>query len=179
MELKIIQGFATCIRSEIKKPMDENKNAVVPPETELDPIAAKDVEIAKLKDDLKNYRNVALKRLGKLPGDAEFMGGQGTEISVEEQVKMALLDHEITRAQQDKETEIRRMAKENAELKLALKNRPGQSISGGSGEGSSVEVKDNVFTEAQLADLRARATRLKSDPEKFIEQAKKNLNSRR
>ena len=39
--------------------------------------------------------------------------------------------------------------------------------------------EDNVFSEAQLADLRARATRIKADPEAFIAKAKENLSKSR
>lgn len=145
----------------------------------VDALAARDAEIAKLKEDRDNYRNVALKRLGKLPGDAGFLEGadEKTGLTVEEQVKKTLLEREIAKAEADKETENRRLAKENAELRLALKNRPGASLGGDSG--TSTEVKDNVFSEAQLADLRKRAERLKADPEKFIEAAKRNLSNRR
>jgi hypothetical protein len=159
---------------------DENKSEVVE-ETETiveeDPITKKDEEIAKLKEERDNYKNVALKRLGKLPGDAEFLADGTTELSVAEQVKIALLDKEIEKANQDKEAEARRLAKENAELRLALKNRPGQSIGGDSG--ASAEVKDNVFSPEQIADLKKRAERLKADPEKFVENAKQNLLRRR
>ncbi len=54
-----------------------------------------------------------------------------------------------------------------------MKNRPGDSI-GGEG-GTIVEVKDNVFSAAQLDALRKKAIALKADPEKFIEKAKANL----
>ena len=140
----------------------------------VDALAAKDTEISKLKSDLENYKNVALKRLGKLPGDADFAAGEnGTELSVAEQVRIALMDNEINKAQTDKDNEIIRIAKENAELRLALKNRPGGAL--GNSSGSSAEVKDNVFSPAQIESLRERAARLNADPEKFIDAAKKNL----
>lgn len=157
---------------------------VVPPVVETpvveeDPIAAKDAEIARLTEDRDNYKNVALKRLGKLPGDAEFIGNKGNgELSVEEQIRLALLDKEIEATKKSKEVETARIVKENAELRLALKNRPGASIGGGSG--TELEVKDNVFSEAQLADLKKRAERLKvKDVNAFIETAKQNFLKRR
>lgn len=141
-----------------------------------DAIAAKDEEIAKLKEDRDNYKNVALKRLGKLPGDAEFLEGvdEKSGLTVEEQVKKTLLDREIARKESDKDNEAKRLARENAELKLALKNRPGGSMGGDSG--SSSEVKDNVFSAAQIEELKARAKRLNADPIAFIQKAKDNLN---
>jgi hypothetical protein len=131
-------------------------------------ITQKDEEIAKLKEDLENYRKVALKRLGKLPGDAEFLTGQTESgLTVQEEVTKALLE----------DKEIKRIAKENAELKLALKNRPGAGV-GGDGGGGGAEVKDNTFSASQITELRAMATRLGADPEKFIAQAKINLQRR-
>lgn len=143
--------------------------------------AAKDTEIVKLKEERDNYKNVALKRLGKLPGDAEFMAGgadEKTGLTVEEQVRMALLEREIASKEQAREAELKKLATENAELKLALKSRPDGAIASGSGSNSNVSVKDPVFTDEQIADLRARATRLNADPEKFIENARKNFLSR-
>jgi hypothetical protein len=130
---------------------------------EVDQLALRDEKISKLEEERDNYKAVALKRLGKLPGDAEFLGGDdGKEMSVAEQIRIALLDKEIESEKKAKDEETKRLVRENSELKLALKNRPNQS-------------KDNVFSAAQLEDLRQRAIRLKADPEKFIENAKKNL----
>lgn len=157
---------------------DENEGVVVPAETiveEVDIITKKDEEIAKLAEERDNYKKVALKRLGKNPADAEFLGEDGKDIqsAIEEAVRLQLLDSEIARKGQEREAEIKRMAKENSELRLALKNRPGASIGGDSG--ASSEVKDNVFSPQQLEALKQKALRLKADPEKFIESAKQNL----
>lgn len=153
------------------------KGEVVVPVIEIDPITKLEEENAKLIEERDNYKAVALKRLGKLPGDAEFLDTTGNgELSVAEQVRLALLDREIATNEKAKKDETARLVKENSELRLAIKNRPGGSI-GGEG-GSGAEVKDNVFSEAQIAVLRQTASRLKADPEKFIEQAKKNLQAR-
>lgn len=128
-------------------------------------------EKVKLMEERDNYKAVALKRLGKLPGDAEFLGDK--DLTVAEQVKLILLDKEIDSKEKAERDEKAKLIRENSELKLALKNRPGGSI-GGEG-GTIVDVKDNVFSEAQLAELRKKALALKADPEKFIERAKANL----
>lgn len=155
------------------------EDARVAAETAIDPIALKDEQIAKLQEERDNYKAVALKRLGKLPGDADF-GKDNEGLSVAEQVRMALLDREIDLETKKKEEETRRIVKENAELRLALKNRPEQdSIGGGSGSESSVEVKDNVITDQQRVALTAQAQRLGADPEKFIASFKKNLTQRK
>lgn len=162
----------------------ENKDKdgnVIPPVVEIDVIAEKDAKISKLEQDLANYRNVALKRLGKLPGDTDFVKGadETTGLTVEETIRKTLLEGEYAKTTAEKDEVARKLQKENSELKLALKNRPETSI-GGSGEGSSVVVKDNVLTEEQEKEILKRAEMLKvKDPQAFLEQAKKNLLQKR
>ncbi len=158
---------------------EENKGVEEVPVIEQ-PVEKTELELAlerakKAEEERDNYKAVALKRLGKLPGDAEFLDKDGNgELSVAEQVRLALLDREVEKARAEEVAARDKLIKENNELRLALKNRPGSSI-GGNGGGSSVETKDNIFSEAQLQALRAKAQRLKADPEKFIQQAKDNL----
>lgn len=141
--------------------------------------AAKDEEIKKLRDERDNYRAVALKRLGKLPADSEFLGEGGKEIEglIADKVREALIDKELAAKEREKDDNLKKLTRENAELKLAIKNRPGSSI--GAGGAETLEVKDNVFSAEQIASLREKAIRLKADPEKFIENAKKNFQARR
>lgn len=141
----------------------------------IDELTQRDEEIAKLKDELNNYKNVALKRLGKLPGDVDFIeeDSSKTGLTIEEIVKRTLLDREITKKEQEKEQEMRRIIRENTELKLSLKNKPGNGVGSDSGQGNA--VKDNTFSQVQLDSLNARAKLLKLDPVKFIEKTKINL----
>lgn len=158
---------------------DEKKDVVAEPAA-ADPITAKDEQIAKLTDSLANYKHVALKRLGKLPGDADFLAGadEKTGLTVEETVKKTLLEGEYNRVLTEKDTISRNLVKENNELRLALKNRPESALGGGGGE--NLEVKDNVLSEQQIANLKARAERLKvKDVDAFIATAKKNLQNHR
>lgn len=160
--------------------MAEEKGAeVVVTDTVVDPIAEKDIIIGKLQSDLDNYKNVALKRLGKLPGDADFVAGvdEKTGLTIEETVRLTLIQDKLIKTEEERNDDIKKVQRENSELKLALKNQPG-SGQGGSGSSTGPEVKDNVFSEAQLADLRARAVRIKADPEAFIAKAKENILSR-
>lgn len=143
---------------------------------EANPLKEKDEEIARLKEDRDNYKAVALKRLGKLPGDAEFLGNE--KLSVAEQVRLALLDKEIDAAEKAKEDETKALVRKVSELTLALKNRPNQAT-GGEGGGSAIEVKDNVFSAEQINELKKKALRLKADPDKFVENAKKNFLAKR
>jgi len=154
------------------------EEAKIAAELANDPLTKLQEENARLSEERDNYKAVALKRLGKLPGDADFLNKDGgEELSVAEQVRLQLLDREIQKTREAETKEIERIRRENAELRLAAKNRPGSSIGGG-GSGSSVEVKDNVFSEAQLSFLRAKALKLKADPEKFIQSAKDKLINR-
>jgi hypothetical protein len=161
--------------AKVKAEADAKAKAEEEANAPLKALAERDEQIAKLKEERDNYKNVALKRLGKLPGDAGFIetADEKTGLTVEETVKKTLLEREIAQAEAVKEAENQKLAKENVELRLALKNRPQASNGGGGGE--SLEVKDNVLSEQQIEVLRQKAIRLKADPEKFIETAKKNL----
>jgi hypothetical protein len=151
---------------------------MTPEEIANSPLTKLQEENARLLEERDNYKAVALKRLGKLPGDAEFLDKDGNgEMSVAEQVRIALLDREIAKNQEAKEAENQRLIRENSELRLAIKNRPGSSGIGGD-SGSSAAVKDNTFSEAQIAAMTARANRLKIDPTTYINNAKNNLNNR-
>lgn len=167
--------------------MDDKKkdDVVVPP---VDPVIpetpVEDPELVKireerdkLKEERDNYKQVALKRLGKLPGDAEFLDGEGKSLlTVEEQVKAILLDKEDKKLKDAEAARTVAMAREISELKIALKNRPGASLGGDSG--ASADVKDNILTVDQTEALKRRALQLGLDPVKFVENAKKNLSKR-
>lgn len=142
-----------------------------------DKLAERDAEITRLTEERDNYKAVALKRKGKLSEDDEFFNKEGLDEFIKDKVVEALSDKEVARAQAEREAEIKRITKENAELRLAIKNKPGSSIGGGGG--SEIETKDNVFSPEQLKSLEARAILLKADPQKFIENAKRNLLNRR
>lgn len=158
---------------EAKRVAEEQVDA----QAETDALTTLQAENARLIEERDNYKNVALKRLGKLPGDAAFLDKDGDgEMSVAEQVRIEILNREIDKNKVAEAAEIERIKKENSELKLAIKNRPGSSIGGSSGAVS--EIKDNVFSVDQLLDLKKRAERLKVDPEKFIANAKINFQKR-
>lgn len=133
-----------------------------------------EAENLKLKEERDNYKKAALTRMGKMKNDSEvFAGGEDIQAYIQEEIKSALLDKEIAIKEEQRHAEINRLAKENAELKLTVKNRPGTSFGGSTG--SSTEVKDNMFSPEQLVTLIAKAKRLNTDPEKFIESYKNNL----
>ena len=145
---------------------------------EVDPLAEKDAEIARLVEERDNYKNVALARKGKLADDDDFFTKPGIDEFIKDKVLEALSDKEIAQAQAAKDAEIKRLVRENNELRLANKNKPETSIGGGDGGGT--EVKDNVFSADQVKSMEQRAKTLGLDPQKFIENAKRNfLNNRR
>lgn len=160
----------------------ENKdgNVIVNMVVETDPIIEKDAQIAKLTVDLDNYRRVALKRLGKLPGDSDFLedADKKTGLTVEEQIAKALLEKEVQSYMSEKDSLIKKQSKELSELRLALKNRPETNSAGSGSTDATVTVKDNLISEAQKATLTATAKSLHLDPDKFIERFKANLLAR-
>ena len=150
------------------------EEAKVNAEIAADPLTKLQEENIRLSEERDNYKAVALKRLGKLPGDADFLDKNGNgELSVAEQVRIQLLEREVEKNKEAEKFEIERMRRENAELRLAIKNRPGSSMGSDSGQGQ--DPKDNTFSVQQLEALKAKALRLKADPEKFILAAKQNL----
>ena len=159
--------------AEAKALADAEAAKLIEEQVMLDPLKQKDEEIAKLTQERDNYKAVALKRKGKLAEDDEFFAKEGLDEIIKDKVAEALAEKEISRAQAEKEAQLKQIIKENSELKLALKNKPGNSVGGGSG--ATVEVKDNVFSAEQLVELKKKAIRLKVDPDKFIESAKKNF----
>lgn len=160
---------------ELARVAEEEKIAA---EIAENPLTKLQERLAKAEEDRDNYKAVALKRLGKLPGDDDFASrGESAELSVAEQVRIALLDREVEEVRKAEKAENARLIRENSELRLAIKNRPGSSGIGGD-SGSSSTVKDNTFSEAQIAALTAKALRLKADPVKFIQNAKDNLTKR-
>lgn len=176
--------------------MDEKEKAAIEAKAAADKAAAEAAEIPpaptaeelelialreraeKAEADRDNYKNVALKRLGKLPGDAQFLSEEeeNGQLTVSEQVKKALLDKEIADIRRAEDNRTKQILRENAELKLALKNRPGAPLGGDSG--ASAEVKDNILSVEQIETLKKRALQLRVDPEKFIESAKRNLSKK-
>lgn len=141
---------------------------------EKDALTLAQEKIAKIEAERDNYKKVALQRKGKLPADEEFFKAEApTAQELADDVRMILLEREAETARREEKEAIAKLQRENAELRLIAKNRPNTSLGGSSGSAS--EVKDNVFSDAQLAVLTKKAERLGTDPVKFIENAKQNL----
>jgi len=149
---------------------------VITPEVpaEKDALTLAQEKIAKIEAERDNYKRVALQRKGKLAADDEFFKAETpTAQELADEVRMILLEREAETARQEEKEAIAKLQRENAELRLVAKNKPGSPLGGSSGAAS--EVKDNVFSDAQIAVLTKKAERLGTDPAKFIENAKRNL----
>jgi len=129
-------------------------------------------KLAKMTEERDNYKTGLLQKKGKLP--SEEVPEDVSEMSVAEQVKLALMEEKISEARMGKEEEMKRILRENSELKLALKNRPESSV-GGSGDSSALEVKDNLLSKDQIEAVRAKAKAAGLDPEKFLERFKSTI----
>lgn len=146
----------------------EDKTApIVQEEDTLAIIKAQDVKISKLEEERENYRKGMLKAKGKLPEE----GGMDQVEMMRQIAREEYLNTEIAHARQDKDFIIEKQAKELREAKLALANKSGI---GSGGTGASTEdkmtVKDNILTDAQISDFKA-----KGWDDAKIERFKKNL----
>lgn len=161
----------------VKKPEDgvENQQPIAP---EVDPevVIGQLLEAnKKLASERENMRKGMLKAKGKWhePEPVESEPPQEVNTEMEELVKQSIskLDTEFAESEKQLETEVKRLAKENKELKKSLANR--SQVGGNVGGASNVEtpVKDHQLSEEKLSHLK---NVLKWSPEK-IEAFKLNL----
>lgn len=159
--------------------MEENiKGEVAVVETvEVDTkVTELEAKLAKMTEERDNYKTGLLQKKGKLPSE-ELNNEDVDGLSVADQVELALKNRDIEKALAEKEQEVKRIIRENSELKLALKNQPEGSIGGG-GTSGVVEVKDNLLSKEQIEAIKAKAKSANLDPEKFLERFKQNIKSR-
>lgn len=135
-------------------------------------LAAKDAIIAKISEERSNYKRGMLKAKGKLKDDFE-----SSDEETEEERIARLVDERISltreaQALADREALIKKMAKENAELRTAVKNRSNMTPAGGSAGPESEKKNDNILSEDQLRDIK---TRFPHWTDKEIAEFKKNL----
>lgn len=144
----------------------ETKTTVAP---EVDALK---FELAQIEEEKKllaverdNYKRGLLKAKGKIEEDF----GDENETTDE---KIARIVEEKLMHSREAQLEARKLEvmekalKENAELKLSLKNRSQAPVGQGTNN-ESMQVQDHFFSEQQIADLKARGL----DPEKV----KKNM----
>ena len=172
--------------------MDENKTVdgtqVAVPEVATDTttrseidypalVAEKDAEIAKVREEKENYRKGMLIAKGKLTDDTEGES-ETDEERMRRIVQEELLNTKEARLLEERKSAEQAVMKENAELRLALKNQ-NTSTSGGSSTARADENKvvatsaDKFFSEAQLAELKKKGL----DPEKVMANMKKSISA--
>ena len=165
--------------------MAEEPIVVEPDKTQKDPaldakpedkdatlvIAEKDSLITKLtkeRDDFSKGMNLWRER-AKANREAGIpMNEAEIEELAEKKAQEAILNSDLARLNREKDDLVTKTLKENAELRNALKNRPGPSAAQG-GSGDKPDVKPEFFTKEQLDDLKARGI----DPNKVIDNLKK------
>lgn len=135
-------------------------------------LAAKDAELAKAREITENYRRAALKAKGKLPADEVVEDTESIDEIVARKVQEQLLASRETQIAREKDDLIISVARENKELKLALKNR-GQITSAGASSGSDA-TENTVKTETYWSKEQLEALKKRGiDPEKAKELAMK------
>jgi hypothetical protein len=155
----------------VKKPEGVETTVVHAPEPDdyEAKLRAKDEEIAKISQEKENYKRAALKAKGKLPEEEEDLDEKMRRIAQE-----TYLATQEAKALAEKDEMIRKMARDLSEAKLALKNRTQLTPTGGTaGPENEPEKKDNILSEAQLKELKAKFPHW---TDKDIEAYKANLN---
>lgn len=137
----------------------------------------RDERIAKLTTDRDNYRKGMLKNKGKLPTEEEQ---EVDELSTEEKMrkiaKEEFLNTEIAKELEAKKEDLAILAKENKELRVAVKNSNKSNLSpDGIGSDSSKNEEKDTFSPQKIAQLRARARQLGIDEDYYIKTARKNV----
>lgn len=153
-----------------EKPVQQD-DVVKTPDYEAE-LKAKDEYILKIQQERDNYRKMGLKykataeSVETVPLDEERL----RQIAREE-----LMNSELVRAQAEKDEFIRKIAKENTEMKIAIQNKAQvSSMPGGSSQSSDTVTIEKLAPE-QKAELEAKARELGVDASRFIADAVKNL----
>jgi len=148
--------------------MEENKTTEATVESIVTPVVEDDAEarIARLEEEKENYRKAYLKSESKRK---ESDDSESDDDRIQRIVDERLAQSNLARITKEQDEIISKALKENKELKLALANKPGVSVSTGiHSEGR--KVTDTLITADQLAFFKA-----KGWDEKTIELYKKNL----
>lgn len=118
-------------------------------------LKTQDAIIERIDKEKDNYRRGILKAKGKLPDDPNEESPEDTMRRI---AREELLNTQSAQAQASKEELVKKMAKENSELKLALKNRTNITVPSGGSAGSEVEPKNEskVLSDVQRRDLAVR-----------------------
>lgn len=136
-------------------------------------LKTRDEKIAQLQRDRDNYRTGMLKYKKQAEPEEEPKPDQ--EERFRQIAREELITSELARANSEKDEFIKRIAKENTELRTAVANK--SQISNMPGGASQPNDKFTVekLTSEQKAQLEEQARILGVDPTKFIQKAVENL----
>lgn len=115
-----------------------------------------------------NYKNGMLKAKGKLPSDDD-LDGETDEERTRRIIREEMAESRISEIDTQTDALLKKLAKENKELKLAQMNKP-PIPSSDTSHSESQKVQDTLVTEEQLKAFKAKGW---SDQD--IERYKKNL----
>ena len=144
-------------------------------------LLAEELELTKVRE--ANYKDVALRRKGKLESDESFFGDRDVddiEKTVSQREAELRQKLETERLIKLKDEEIR---KANLKLEEVLRAKDLKPTNGvGTSSGGGQQVSDSIFSEAQVEALKQRWTIRGFTPEqqeRMLEQEKKNALARR
>ena len=128
-------------------------------------------KITKLTKERDDFFKGMKKWKGIAKSNEEIEDNSDVDISqlVEEKVKEQLLGLKIKEAVDERNSIIERITKENAELKVALKNKPIQIQPGSNSNLDKPEIKTDFWTKEQLDYFKSKGI----DPNKVAENLKK------
>lgn len=134
-------------------------------------LIAKDAELKQISTERDNYRRGMLKAKGKLSEDEDEKNVEGGIELMRQIAREEVLATRESILSAEKDVLIKKIARENSELKLAMKNKSQVSnASQGASNEDKITVKDNILTDTQLKDLKTRGF-----DDKMVERFKKNL----
>lgn len=133
----------------------------------------KDEKIAKLQENVGNYRKGMLKYKKQSEDNPEDKSLE--EEKVKQIVQEALAASELARESSEKDTIIQRMAKENQELRTTVINKSQISNMPGGSSQPQDTVKVDTLSEDQKTELTNAALAIGANPEDFIKRAVENL----
>lgn len=154
---------------------EDIKTSENPTDTEV-VLAAQTAEIERLEKERDGIKTARLKERGDLT-EENFVNEENRETVkavVDKAVKEALLSSQIVQARQKQEEYIAQLAKENKELKVALKSKaqPTNASQGSSSEAE--ESKVDFFTKEQEEEIFKKFPNIAKNP-KGLETLKANI----
>lgn len=147
---------ATAVTAATQEEVNQTESTASETHTEdfLEVLEAKEAELAKIREERDNYKKGMLKAKGKLEDDDDQ---EDIEAKIERMVSEKILATREAELIKEKDDVIKALARKNAELTTALKNR--SQISTGTGAGTNTEaqpVSDNVLSAEQIKSLKAK-----------------------